>query len=224
MKKLIQKKLIQRKIKKKNEISDLTIERLIVYSKYLNDLKRAGVTRILSADIAKHFNIDSAQVRKDLSYIGKLGKPGSGYDVEKLYDILCEFLLMNKKMNTVIIGVGNLGSALLGYKIFSKTKINIICGFDINPDLIGQRIHGSKIYALEQLENTVRENNIDVGIITTPADVANDIAVRLQAAGIKGIINFAPVHIVCKKDIEVLNVDLSVFFDTMRYNIFKNIS
>ncbi len=204
---------------KKKKISDLTIERLILYSKFLKDLEKAKFKTILSTDIAKHFNIDSAQVRKDLSFIGKLGKRGTGYNIKSLLSTLETFLFINKKVKAVVVGVGNLGSALLGYKIFKDTNIDIVAGFDIDKKIIGKKIHSIPIFSIKSLDNFIKKEKVEIGIITTPVASANIIAIKLQKAGIKGIINFAPTHIVCRKDIVMKNVDIAIFLDMLRYEI-----
>ncbi|MBN1899580.1 MAG: redox-sensing transcriptional repressor Rex [Spirochaetes bacterium] len=205
-----------------SKISNFSIERLLLYSRTLSDIKRnQKVTKILSTDIASFLNIDSTQVRKDLSYIGKLGKRGLGYFVDSLLNALNSFLYRDKKINTAILGIGKLGSALLGYQPFQKYNIHIVAGFDVNPNKIGNRLNNIIIYPVDELEYIIKAKNIQIGVITTPESAAFGIAERLKNAGVKAIINFAPVFISFADKPIVENIDLSYFFEIARYKIFR---
>ncbi len=203
-----------------NEISNFSIERLLLYSRCVSNIrKRKKRDKILSSDIASLLNIDSTQVRKDLSHIGKLGKRGLGYFVNSLLDSLNKFLYRNKVINTAIIGIGKLGAALIGYKVFKQCNINIVAGFDIDKRKIGAKVNKIPIYHIDNLKRIIKSKKIQIGVITTPASAAYEIAQMLKDAKIKAIINFAPIYISFPDHPIVENIDLSIFFEIVRYKI-----
>ena len=207
-------------LEKKSRISDLSIARLLLYSSHINSLKNNNIKNIQSTEIANFFSFDSAQVRKDLSYVGRFGKRGYGYDIALLKKGLDKFLFKNNPVKTVIVGIGNLGSALMGYKIFKKMGIHIIAGFDINKKIINKKINNIPVYHIDNLIKIVKKEKAYIGVISTPSDSAKKIYQLMLQADIKGIINFAPEHLT-SKHIPIKNIDLSIFFETLRYELFK---
>ncbi len=208
---------------KKEGISAFSIERLLLYSKCLtNYQKRTKKDKILSNEIASLLKIDSAQVRKDLSYIGKLGKRGTGYFINSLLDSLNKYLNRNRRVKAVIVGIGKLGAALIGYKIFSESKIDIVAGFDNDKRKVGIKVNNVPIYSIDELTKFIRRKKVDMGVITTPSEVAYDIAKELKNTGIKAIINFAPIFISFNEDIFIHNVDISIFFELARFHILSH--
>jgi len=164
-------------------------------------------------------NIDPTQVRKDLSYIGKLGKRGMGYFVDSLLDSLNNFLYRNQSISAAIVGIGKLGTALIGYKVFKHCNINIIAGFDIDKRKVGSIINNVPVYHINDLKRIIKSKKIEIGVITTPTGSAFEIAQKLKEAKIKAIINFAPTYINFADQPIVENIDLSIFFEIVRYKI-----
>lgn len=204
----------------KNKISNFSIERLLLYSRCISNIKKdKKKQKILSSEIASLLNIDPTQVRKDLSYIGKLGKRGLGYFVDSLLNSLNKFLYRDQPISATIVGIGKLGAALVGYKVFKNCNINIIAGFDIDKRKVGSIINNVPVYHINDLKRIIKSKKIEIGVITTPATSAFEIAEKLKEAHIKAIINFAPTYINFADKPIVENIDLSVFFEIVRYKI-----
>lgn len=196
--------------KGKGRISRSTIGRLPLYLRCLAQLSSQKVWVVSSEELGRLAGTNAAQVRKDLSYLGEFGTRGVGYDVGKLTSHLSKTLGLNRKRYTVVVGVGNLGSALLKYKGFRKKGFEIVAAFDKEPGKIGKRVGGVAISDINQIEQALKGKRVDVGVITTPASVAQAVADQLVAAKVPAILNFAPVSINVPKQVSVRQVDLSV--------------
>ena len=194
---------------KKKYVSPETIKRLTVYLRHLEILRHQGVEIISSEEITSFLNIPPAQFRKDLSYFGEFGKRGVGYNIENLIKVIKKIIGVDRKNNVVVIGVGRLGSALIGYPGFSKLNINIVGAFDNNPQKIGKVVEGIKIMDIKELKKFVKKNNIKIAILSVPADVAQSVGELAVEAGIKGILNFAPTPLVLPSDVNIVNVDMA---------------
>lgn len=202
---------------KKNIPSD-TIKRLIYYLRYLEELKEKGKDMISSNEINISLNIPSNQFRKDISYFGKFGKRGVGYNVTNLIEEIKKIIGIDKKIKVILIGVGRLGSALIKYRGFLTLNMEIIGAFDNDPKKIGKEINGIKIMNLNELKNFVKKENVKVCILTVPANNAQQVALIAVESGIKGILNFAPVKLKLPKNIFINNVDMA---SELGYLIFK---
>lgn len=202
---------------KKFKIPDATIGRLSMYSRYLSEADEKGKTTVSSHDIAQATGVTPAQVRKDLAYFGEFGTRGVGYNSRELYNYIMKILGLDKRWSIAIVGAGNLGRALSQYKGFQQRGFDIVCIFDNDPQKIGKKIANIDIYSLDLLDEKVKELNIVLGIIAVPAPAAQDVADKLVNAGIRGIINFAPVNITVKQNIFVRRVDLAAQLEYLTY-------
>ncbi|MDY0086334.1 MAG: redox-sensing transcriptional repressor Rex [Bacteroidales bacterium] len=169
-----------------------TIERLSQYRRALLLCLEKGKTHIYSHEIAKIQHITSVQVRRDLMLIGYTGTLRKGYNVKELIDLIGNIIDSEEGIKVAIIGMGNLGRALINYFAGKRSKLRIVAGFDTNPDKIGNTMSGVPCYSIEQLKEVVAAEDIKVGIMTVPADYAVDTAELLVKAGIKGILNYTP--------------------------------
>lgn len=192
-----------------SNVSMAVIRRLPKYHRYLKDLLEKEIYRISSRELSRLIGFTASQIRQDLNCFGGFGQQGYGYNVEELYKEIGKILGLNRSYTTVIIGAGNLGQAIANYPSFNKFGFNLLALFDVNPKVIGMKIRDTDILDLDLLEEFVRKNNVEIGIICTPKEVAQEVADKLVNANIKGIWNFAPVDIKVPKDVIVENVHLS---------------
>lgn len=201
------------------KIPEATIIRLSVYSRFLHQLEKNDVTTVSSGQIAEGVNGSSAQVRKDLAYFGEFGTRGVGYNVRDLNEQIIKILGLTNRWNVVIIGAGNLGSALAQYKGFQERAFNIMAVFDNDITKIGLRIGGVPIYPISQLPDFVQKEKVQIGIVAVPATYAQEVVDILVNAGISGVLNFAPRVISVPDEIELRNVDLAVNLEILTYNM-----
>ena len=202
---------------KKFKIPDATIGRLSLYSRYLKGTDERGITTVSSQNIAKATGVTPAQVRKDLAYFGEFGTRGVGYNSRELYNYIMKILGLDKRWSVGIIGAGNLGRALIQYKGFNERGFDITCVFDNDPKKIGKKMSNVDIYSIDLLDEKVKELKIHLGIIAVPASAAQEVANKLVKAGIKGIINFAPINIVVNENIILRRVDLAAQLEYLTY-------
>lgn len=201
-------------------IAEPTVERLVQYIRYLERCREAGKRVISSQEIGDGLGIKASQVRKDLSYFGEIGKRGVGYNVEKLYSHLNTIFAPPKTWKIAMIGIGNLGEALLGYKAFESDKFRIVALFDIDPAKIGRKIHGIPCYDVEDMPQVLNDEGVEVLIITTPSSAAQDVVDKAtESVPIKGILNFAPTTLVVAEHIILYNVDIFVELEKLLFYI-----
>ena len=204
------------------EISQAVIGRLPRYLRYLGELKDEGVERISSQELSELMKVTASQIRQDFNNFGGFGQQGYGYNVEYLYTEIGKILGLDKTHKFVIIGAGNLGQALGGYINFERRGFIFSGIFDKNPALIGKDVRGIKVQSMEHLDTFIRENNIDIAVLTLPKTGAEEVAGRLVAGGIKAIWNFAHVDLNLSEDIQVENVHLSDSLMKLSYNLNRN--
>ena len=180
---------------KKQKVSDAVIHRLPRYYRYLDDLYNKGVVRISSNSLGSKMDITASQIRQDLSCFGEFGQQGYGYNVAELRSEIGHILGIDKGHRLIIIGVGHLGHALLQNFDFEKVGFHVDTAFDISPSLIGTSIHDVTIRSMDELEQYVAENQPNVAVLTVPQHVAQPMASRLIALGIKGFWNFTNVEL-----------------------------
>jgi redox-sensing transcriptional repressor len=185
-----------------------SLARLPQYHHHLVDLEAKGITRTSCSVIGRDLGFIPVQVRKDLQYTGIIGKPKTGYSVPELIQAIETFLGWNNINEAFLVGAGNLGTALLGHERFSKFGLRIVAAFDTDPAKIGQWIHGKAVLSLDQLGDLAQRMSIHLGIITTPAEVAQAVADEMVKGGIPAIWNFAPVKLRVPEYIIVHNEDL----------------
>lgn len=185
-----------------------TVARLPLYLRCLNELD-AEKTTVSSEELAELARVNSAKLRKDLSYLGSYGTRGVGYDVDHLRSQIGSELGLTREWKIAIVGIGNLGRALAGYRGFGERGFEIAGLFDDDPKKIGKKITGQEIEPLEDLDKAIVSRKVSIGVIATPAPAAQEVADRLIAAGISSILNFAPVVLKVPDGFDVRRVDLS---------------
>jgi redox-sensing transcriptional repressor len=194
-----------------------TIERLSTYIKCLRAMQKDGTKTASSADIAAVTGINAAQFRKDLSYFGEFGTPGRGYDVEQLQTHLSNIMGLREHHHVLLVGAGNLGSALAGYPGFKERGFEIVAVFDNDPAKIGRKIGELEVMDVDTLPKVNAKLNADVGIVAVPASAAQAVVDRLVAGGVKAILNFAPATPQVRPGIVVRNVDLTSELEVLSY-------
>ena len=191
-------------------IPEATVARLPLYLRTLMEAAEAHSSTISSERLAELAGVNAAKVRKDLSYLGSLGTRGVGYDVEFLLFEISRELGLTRDWPVVIVGLGNLGHTLANYKGFTARGFQVVGLVDVDPARVGEEIAGVKIRHLDDLPELAREVRPSIGVIATPANVAQDVADRLVKAGVTSILNFAPGVISVPEGVAVRKVDLSI--------------
>lgn len=200
-------------------ISQAVISRLPRYFRYLGELKDEGVERISSQELSEIMKVTASQIRQDFNNFGGFGQQGYGYNVEYLYTEIGKILGLDKKHHLVLIGAGNLGQAIANYMNFERRGFLISGIFDVNTALIGKKVRDIEVRPMEELEDFIREHDIDIGVLTIPKNAAVDVANRLVKCGVKAMWNFAHVDLNVPKDVLVENVHLSDSLMKLSYNI-----
>ncbi|PRX31756.1 redox-sensing transcriptional repressor [Orenia metallireducens] len=194
-----------------------TVERLPLYYRYLQKMDSQGVEVISSKELGDGLGIPSTQVRKDLSYYGEFGRRGVGYEVSDLMKNLERILGLDNNWEVVLVGAGNLGQALVNYGGFKKLGLDISYVLDIDPDKVKSNLGNAQVYSMKELRRVVTDNDIRIGIIAVPSEVAQQVADELIDGGIKAIWNFAPIHLRVSEDIKVRDEDLSIGLISLSY-------
>jgi len=200
-------------------VPEPTLARLSLYLRCLRHLAAEGVQTVSSAAIEARLNIPSTQVRKDLSHFGEFGRPGIGYDVQHLLERLTETMQLDREQRAVIVGAGNLGSALLGYGGFANSPFRIVGIFDNNFSKIGRQAWNLEIQDVHRLPELNKDLGADIGIVAVPASAAQEAADLLVEAGVRAILNFAPAIINVPKDIAVRDVDVTREMEILSFHI-----
>ena len=188
-----------------------------IYYRYLRFLHDAGKDRVSSTELSDAVKVDSATIRRDFSYFGALGKRGYGYDVEDLLNFFSKTLNQDRLTNVALIGVGNLGHALLNYNFHQSNNTRISAAFDVNEEIVGTIASGVPVYPMSEMIEQLKLQQIEVVILTVPAPVAQETVNELVDAGVKGIMNFTPLRISVPDHIRVQNVDLTNELQTLIY-------
>jgi redox-sensing transcriptional repressor len=197
------------------KIPSSSIPRISLYYRSLLPLKDIDV--ISSQEIASLTECSAAQIRKDLAYFGQFGRRGSGYNIEILKKELKKILGIDRNWDVALVGVGNLGSALLTYKGFKTQGFNIKYAFDNDPKKINKIKQGVKITDFRELKRIIASNNIDMAIVAVPQGVAQEVVDELVESGVKAILNFAPLRLKVPEGVELLNIDLSMGLERLTY-------
>jgi redox-sensing transcriptional repressor len=198
-------------------IPEMTVRRLSVYTRCLQQLEEDGVKTISSQELAERFSLNSAQVRKDLAYFGEFGVRGIGYYVSGLKAELQRILGLDREWQVALVGFGNLGSALFHYKGFARQGFRIAAIFDDDPAKLGSAADGVPILPLRDLPKEAKARNLQLAIVAVPAESAQPVTEMLVAAGIKAILNFAPGRLRAPKDVRFKSVDLSIELETLSF-------
>ncbi len=196
-----------------------TISRLAVYVQELEVMEQQGIRVISSEKLAHLCGVNPSQIRKDLAYFGEFGVRGVGYYVHELREAIRQSLGLDRTWNVVLVGVGNLGRALLRHNLFRKRGFVIVAAFDCDPFKIGEEIAGLEVSCTSKLPKSTRDMNVEIGIITTPPERAQRAANYLIEGGIKGIVNFAPSRISTPENISVEYVDFINHMFSVAFNI-----
>jgi redox-sensing transcriptional repressor len=198
-------------------IPEATVARLAVYLRVLGGLADSGRGTVSSGELASAAGVNPAGLRKDLSHLGPCGTRGVGYEVATLRDRIAAVLGMETAHACVLVGIGNLGSALAGYGGFGSRGFEFVGLFDASPERVGQRIGGLPVRPMAELEDVVAATGATVGVIATPAEVAQGVADRLARSGVRSILNFAPVTLNAPAGVDVRQVDLSVELQVLAF-------
>ena len=203
---------------KPTKIPEKTVTRLSIYLRCLEELEASGVSSVSSKQLAERFGLNSAQVRKDLAYFGQFGVRGLGYHIAELKHNLERILGLKQDWEVALIGVGNLGSALMAYRGFQERGFRIGLAFDTEPARVGQVIAGVEVQDAARLVSLVRRRKVKIAVLTVPAAAAQSVADLLVEAGVTAILNFAPAQLAVPEGVKVQNVDLSVLLKTLSYH------
>jgi redox-sensing transcriptional repressor len=199
-----------------HKVPDETVGRMPVYLRAVSHLSNQGQESISSKTLAEFVGINPWQIRKDFSYFGDFGTPGKGYNTEKLLKQLSRILRLNSGHRVVLVGVGNIGRAVLAYPDFRRYGFEIVAAFDSDAGKIGKKVSGVIIEDVAELASA-KERDVDMAIIAAPPDVAQAVADALVEAGIRGILNFAPRHIAVPKKVKVITIDIAMDLARLPY-------
>lgn len=202
---------------KDRAIPEATVGRLPVYLRALVDMAESGVTTTSSGELASAAGVNSAKVRKDLSYLGSYGTRGVGYDVAYLIHQVRRELGLTQHWPVLIAGAGNLGHALAKYKGFPQRGFRVVAMVDVSTSVVGVRVGGMRVEHLDSLGEVVQREDVAIGVICTPAAAAQEVADRMVQAGIRSILNFAPAVIAVPEQVSVRKVDLSIELQILAY-------
>ncbi len=201
-----------------NSISALTIGRLSIYLRCVERLLSLGIETVSSQQLARRFNLNPAQIRKDFAYFGEFGVRGVGYNVKELRSYLREILGLDREHRLVIVGVGNLAMALANYSRFTGESFLIVGMLDADPRKIGMKTpNGLMVEDAGRLLEIVSQRNVEIGVITTPASSAQKICDEMVASGLRTILNFAPVQVKAPESVLVRSVDLRVYLEELAF-------
>lgn len=199
-------------------ISESTVRRLSHYYRVLQEVEAEGKRLISSHRLAEREGITSAQVRKDLSMFGSFGRRGLGYNVEHLRGEICAILGLDRRWRVALVGAGNIGAALLAYRGFDELGFDVVAVYDREPGRVGQRLGGLQVLDVAELPR-VTAGTYDMGVIATPVRAAQDVADLLVAAGVRGILNFAPRKLRVPESVALRTVDMAVEFESLSFEL-----
>jgi len=201
----------------------VVVSRLSLYLRELQRLVLEDRATVSSSQLGKALGFTDAQVRKDLAYFGHFGHPGVGYRCEELIGAIRRILGTDRQWTVTMVGVGNLGRALLRYKGFASKGFRIVAAFDADPHVAGVKIEGIPVYSQQRLVDVVRQLRIQLGMITVPASQAQQVADQLVSAGIEGIVNFAPVTLSLPAEVGLVGVDLTTELEQLAFAVANRI-
>ena len=203
------------------EVPDVVVLRLPLYVRALNQLRDAGNTVVSSQQLGSLLQMTPAQIRKDLSYFGRFGKQGRGYNVRFLREELRSILGLDRNWSSCLVGVGRLGQAVINYPGFVPEGFNIVATFDSDPEQVGKEIGGIHVQPMSDLGDVVGSGMVDIGIVAVPAVQAQTVIDQLVAAGVKGILNYAPVAPQVPMHIVIRNIDPVLSLQSMTFYLMK---
>jgi redox-sensing transcriptional repressor len=198
-------------------LSRASVGRLSLYLRRVEELLREGSPTVSSGQLGESLGLSDAQVRKDLAYLGSLGQPGIGYPTQELGNAIRRTLGIDRDWAVALVGVGNLARALLRYQGFGRQGFRIVALFDVDPAKVGQRLEGLAVHSLEDLPAVLAATGAELGLLTVPAEAAQTVADALVAAGIRGVLNFAPVVLRLPSHVSLVSVDLTVQLEQLAF-------
>ncbi len=198
-------------------ISKSVIKRLPIYLRILDQLIRREVEIISSKELSNESGFTAEQIRKDLAYFGAFGTRGSGYNTVFLREKIIKIIGLDSVTDTIVIGAGNLGTALTRYNLTKNPYVNVVAVFDKNPDLIGKKIHNIEVLPIEKSPEIIKKHGIKVCLISVPGDSAQEVADLVVEHGVKAILNFAPVKLSVPEGVHVHNADLTIELQSLIY-------
>ena len=190
-------------------ISEVAVRRLPLYYRHLEGLERAGVERISSSELGRQMGLTASQIRQDINLFGAFGQQGYGYNVHELKENLARILGLDQTYRVIVIGIGNIGHAIVNYHSFTERGFHIEALFDMSPALVGKPIGGVRVEHVRELEEYLAKNPVDIGVICTPRESAQQIADKLVAGGVRAIWNFAPITLNVPSGIPVNHIHLT---------------
>jgi redox-sensing transcriptional repressor len=199
------------------DIPSVVIDRLPVYARALTELEEQGRDVVSSQEMGLMLGVTPAQIRKDLSYFGRFGKQGRGYNVRRLAQELRQILGLDRQWSMILVGVGHLGMAILSYDGFQPQGFIIVDAFDADPAMIGKKVAGLTVRDVAELPEYLKKRQVDVGIVATPASAAVSIIDTLIAGGVRSILNYAPVAVHVPDNVQVKNIDPVLALQSMTF-------
>lgn len=203
--------------KKDKAIPKATAKRIPLYFRYLRTLDQSGIKRIKSNEFSQMIQIPSATIRRDFSHFGELGRSGYGYDVPYLIEVFSEILNTDIEKRIALIGVGNLGRALMKNNFRRNANLNIVAAFDANSMIVGEKVNDVEIQDIENFEEVARKEGITTVIMTVPSDKAQRVMDKVVASGITAVLNFAPKRLKVPHNVQVQYIDLTTELQTLIY-------
>ncbi len=199
------------------KIPDIIIGRLPIYLRALQRLTEKGIHNTSSQELGEMIGISAAQIRKDISQFGEFGKQGTGYSVPFLIERLQTIMKIDRIWDVIVVGMGDIGHALARYNGFVNRGFKVTMLFDTDPNKVGQKVNDLEIFSMDTMVEKVRQNKIKVAMLTVPAFAAQEVAEQLVKAGVKAILNYAPIHLSVPKDVKVQHIDPATHLQRMTY-------
>jgi len=199
------------------KISESAVRRLSLYLRFLQEAEAAGAETISSEELARRGGTTSAQVRKDLSLFGSFGKRGTGYSVPELVREIRSILGLTRPWRVAVVGAGRLGSALSSFRDFAARGFQIVAVYDADPGKIGMDWGGVRVQPDEEMDRTLRDEKVDVAIVAVPADAAQGVVDRVVKAGVRAVLNFAPVRLRVPAGVTLRNVDVTLELEGLSF-------
>ncbi len=200
-----------------SDIPEVVINRLPLYARALSTLAASGATVVSSQTLGEQLDVTPAQIRKDLSYFGRFGKQGRGYNVGDLLDRLRSILGLDRTWNVCVVGIGRLGHAILEYDGFVQQGFHTVVAFDASPAVAGTDIQGIRVRPMDELEGYLASEEVDIAVVAVPAEAAQVVVDRLVASGVKAILNYAPISAHVPEGVSIRQIDPVVMMQGMTY-------
>ena len=204
------------------DVPEVVVMRLPQYIRTLHSLHGEGVEMVSSQQLGEKLQVTPAQIRKDLSYLGRFGKQGRGYAVKHLLAELKEIMGLNRQWNMALVGVGRLGRAILSYPGFAPEGFRIVAAFDADTNMVGREIGDLVVQPMEDLDETVTASNIGIGIVAVPGQYAQEVIYRLEECGVKAVLNYAPVFPQAPDNVKIRSIDPVLSLQTMTFYLLNS--